>query len=180
MVDKNLQGIVGELGVCKTFDRLARKYHIKYLHNVPIKGVSSMQQIDAVLLTPFGFYAVEIKNWLGTIVCSTKDYYWSVTYGKRQIYTKSPLLQNAQHCRYLSRCVGRPFSNLVIFSDQAELIDPISYTLHMAELEEYLASKSAIYTSAYVDKVYEDLSAMKRELEIMSIADAFYRKEEHS
>lgn len=178
MVNRDLQGIVGELGVCKAFNRLAKKYHTRYVHNVPIKGVTSLQQIDAVLVTPFGYYAIEVKNWLGIISCSPKDYYWTVTYDKRDLYTKSPIIQNAQHCRYLARNFKKTFESLIIFPDNVVLSNPVEYTIQVTDIEKFFVGKERIYTDEQVDATYKQIVALKQELEIMSIADSIYREGE--
>ena len=89
-------GIVGETGVCKLLNQIQTKTYVKYIHNLPVKGVRSFQQVDIVLLTLYGFFCIEVKNWDCTVYVSPRSRYWQVEYPTRNLVVPSPIIQNGK------------------------------------------------------------------------------------
>lgn len=172
-----LSGIVGELGACAAFKQLQSYMHCKFIHNMPLPGARSMRQVDAILLTPYGFYSVEVKNWICTLYVDLKSQYWRAEYPSGPIPVPSPLTQNNAHVRYLQRKVMCNFGNLILFPDDTQLIDPASFILHLSELPNFFANKAVIYSDQEIDRVYEELLKIKKENEAKMIASFILKGE---
>lgn len=165
-----LSGVIGEIGVCEAFHRLQSYFHCEFIHNFPLRGVRSMQQIDAILLTPFGFYSVEIKNWDCTLYIDPSAKYWLAEYPNRQILVPSPVRQNQEHVRYLRRSTYRPFNSLIIFPDEAILRPQTSSTINISGLGDFFRFKPTIYTDKDIDDTYKLLLKLKKSNEAEMVA----------
>lgn len=163
-------GIVGETGVCKLLNQIQTKTYVKYIHNLPVKGVRSFQQVDIVLLTLYGFFCIEVKNWDCTVYVSPRSRYWQVEYPTRNLVVPSPIIQNGEHCRYLQRTIFSQFNSLIVFSDKARLVDPLTYTIHANELIPFILSRDKIYSEEIVNDSYEKLLNLKHKTEATMIA----------
>lgn len=171
MINRNLVGIVGELGVCTCLDRLSRKHNLRYIHNMPLKTATAYQQIDVILLSEYGFFSLEVKNWNGIVTCGQKDYYWTVHYQNRDIPVRSPYSQNQSHIRLLGHMCSAQFDNLIVFPDTCVLLDKMSSTIHLSELSNIFDNRQKCRSQAYIDQVYDKLIAEKRIGESDMIAD---------
>lgn len=85
-------------------------------------------QIDHVVVSPFGIFVIETKNYAGWIFGDSNSRYWTqVIYGKKSRF-QNPLHQNALHVRALVQATGLPvssFHNLVYFAGDATLKTPL-------------------------------------------------------
>ncbi len=81
-------------------------------------------QIDHVVVSPFGIFVIETKNYAGWIFGDKDSRYWTqVIYGKKSRF-QNPLHQNALHVHALAIATGLPrdcFHNLVYFAGEAIL-----------------------------------------------------------
>jgi len=81
-------------------------------------------QIDHVVVSPFGIFVIETKNYAGWIFGDESSRYWTqVIYGRKSRF-QNPLHQNALHVRALAIATGLPrdcFHNLVYFVGEATL-----------------------------------------------------------
>jgi restriction system protein len=81
-------------------------------------------QIDHVVVSPFGIFVIETKNYTGWIFGDEDSRQWTqVIYGRKNRF-QNPLHQNAMHVRALSKATGLPsscFYNLVYFVGNATL-----------------------------------------------------------
>ena len=81
-------------------------------------------QIDHVVVSPFGIFVIETKNYEGWIFGDENSRQWTqVIYGKKSRF-QNPLHQNALHVRALATATGLPrecFHNLVFFVGDATL-----------------------------------------------------------
>lgn len=178
MSQKELKGVMGELGVCKHIEALARTHYVKYIHNLPFKSVHGFQQIDVAILSTYGFYALEVKNWNCKIFCSLRDYYWTAEYHHRDIVFRSPIQQNLSHVRYMKNLTGYPFKNLVVFPDTTVLVNKLYNTLYLSEIIQLFHGQQECYTREQVDEVYEKLLAEKATMEPYMLSELIFSRME--
>lgn len=81
-------------------------------------------QIDHVVVSPFGIFVIETKNYAGWIFGDKDSRYWTqVIYGKKSRF-QNPLHQNALHVRAIAVATGLPrecFYDLIYFVGDATL-----------------------------------------------------------
>ncbi len=172
-----LSGIKGELGVCSAFESLQTRMHCKFIHNMPLPCQRTIRQVDAILLTPYGYFSVEVKNWRCTLYCDSHAQYWRAEYDSGPIPVPSPLVQNNAHIRQLQRTLVRNFSNLILFPDDTVLVDPLSFTLNLSNLEKFFVEKPRIHTDEDIDFIYEKMLKIKQANEAKLIASFILKGE---
>ncbi len=125
-----VKGRVGEaivsVGALKRLDSgIYRVFNDLVLPRPDGKGTT---QIDHVVVSPFGIFVIETKNYAGWIFGDETSRDWTqVIYGKKSRF-QNPLHQNAMHVRALAKATGVPiggFHNLVYFAGDATLKTPL-------------------------------------------------------
>ena len=133
---RELKGEEGELAVQSALMQNLPYEDYQTVNNVLIpNGKGGLTQIDHVVVSSFGIFVVETKNWAGWVFGAGKDKNWTVTFrdgGKSQF--RNPVRQNHRHIEALSELLKLPqtdFCNLVCFVGSAKLKSgPVSEVLH--------------------------------------------------
>ncbi len=118
------KGKVGEKVVARKLDRLPKDQY-RVLNNVTIPTPKGSSQIDHLVVSIYGIFVIETKNYNGWIYGSEHAEYWTQNiYGnKYQLY--NPILQNDGHVRALKRVLKDyaplPILPIVAFSGKADI-----------------------------------------------------------
>jgi len=103
------KGWFGERAVSKTLARLDpetyQTFHDLYLPRPDGQGTT---QLDHVVVSPFGIFVVETKNYRGWIFGSEKQRQWTQQIYKRKERFQNPLHQNHLHVRALMGFLDQP------------------------------------------------------------------------
>ena len=117
------KGKIGEEKVAVLLYILPKEYVV--LNNVIISNGKSMAQIDHVVVSPYGIFVIETKNYKGWIF--GKDYYkqWTQNiFGKRYKFY-NPVKQNETHIKALRKLLYQfsniPYISIIAFSSKASL-----------------------------------------------------------
>lgn len=119
-----IKGVIGEKVTSMILSRLDKKrYHI--LHDVLIEVNGRTSQIDHVIVSDYGIFVIETKNYKGWIFGDDDQYYWTQVIDKRKEKMYNPVKQNAGHVYALKQLL-REFSDvpmipIVVFSTRADL-----------------------------------------------------------
>ena len=118
------KGKIGEKVVANYLDKLPRN-QFKVLNNITIPTPNGSSQIDHLIVSIYGIFVIETKNYKGWIYGGENVEYWTQNiYGhKYQLF--NPILQNAGHVKALRRVLKEyePLSiiPIVAFSRRASL-----------------------------------------------------------
>ncbi len=110
---------------------------------IPFENTGSTQ-IDHVVISRFGVFVIETKDYKGWIFGSQDQSQWtqSLPGGRRKFQFQNPIHQNYAHILGLQNLFSFPvdyFQNIVVFSDRSTFkSDPIPGVLHLSELTEYI------------------------------------------
>lgn len=113
-----MKGYIGERRVQKILLRLGKEYTV--FHNVYVtKNDGKKTQIDHVVISKYGIFVVETKNYSGWIFGSEEQKNWTQTFYKNQYSFYNPILQNRTHVRALQRLFNRETAihSIIVFSD---------------------------------------------------------------
>ncbi len=119
-----VRGKKGELNVNLRLQLLPSEEY-KVINNLLISSHGHTSQIDHVVVSEYGIFVIETKNYKGWIYGSDNSEYWTQNiYGKKyQLY--NPIQQNQGHVRALRRILkdlpSDMFISIVAFSRQATL-----------------------------------------------------------
>ena len=118
------KGKVGEKVMSRKLDKLPKDQYI-VLNDVLLPTARGSSQIDHIVVSIFGIFVIETKNYDGWIYGGEHSEYWTQNlYGeKHELY--NPILQNAGHVRALRRVLKAyeplPILPIVAFSGKADL-----------------------------------------------------------
>lgn len=119
----------------------------KIIRNLYIPYNGSTTEVDIVLITEYGLYVFESKNYSGWIFGNENNKYWTQMFSKSEKYKfYNPIFQNRTHINALSEFLNmdrRYFHSCILFGSRAELkqIPPDTQEYHIMyynKLYEYI------------------------------------------
>jgi hypothetical protein len=159
----HFKGFIGEFQ-----GKMAGKFFLdekvyRSVHNVTLPEKDGSTQIDHVIVSPFGIFVVETKNYKGWIFGNERDAQWTQSlFGKKSRF-QNPLRQNSRHIAALSEFLGLPherFHSVVMFWGDCEIKTPMPPNVLKSGYASYMKSKTDV---------------MFNETEIVEIVDAIQR-----
>lgn len=131
------QGDLGEIKVSSILKRLPDDYYV--INDVLIPNRNGTSQIDHVVISPYGIFVIETKNYKGWIFGSEKSEQWKETFRTTGgSYFRNPIKQNWGHIYALSEFLNidkRVFKPIIVFSDKASLnIESSVPVVYMSQL----------------------------------------------
>lgn len=170
------KGDLGEYKINIQLDQLSSEY--RYISDLLIpnpKARTGYSQIDHVVITPYGIFSIETKNYQGTIYGGKDRKTWSVN-GKYNMM--NPFVQNYGHIKALSMFIDQKyqqyFISMVSFTKRCTFkVDP--------ELRKITSNELIVYDIELTEFIHRKLSVLKikhnepllNEQEIESIYKAF-------
>lgn len=108
----SFKGKVGEFRVRhSSLSKLPPNIYHQF-HDVFLKTTGGTTQIDHLLISRFGVFVVETKNWKGWIFGNVTDSHWTqVIYGEKYRLV-NPIRQNYKHVRAVAKALGMPERNI--------------------------------------------------------------------
>lgn len=162
-----VRGIIGEKRVSSKLKRTRNcRYVIDNLIIPAENGKSS--QLDHVLLSNYGIFVIETKNYSGRIYGGVDQLEWTqvLKYGKVKNKLYNPIKQNKTHIYNLSKFINEsniPYYSLVVFTNKAELefrIDEVCQIYNVESRINRLCTESVI-SNEMLDDIYNKLLIQK-------------------
>lgn len=125
-------------------------YTVYYDLIVPDKFGST--QIDILVLSPYGIFVIEVKNYGGWIFADEKSEFWMQNYYGKKNRFQNPIRQNYRHTMALSEYLRLPISKfhpLVMFIGEAVFKTPIPRGV--------LTSGGTTYIKSFSERVFTDV-----------------------
>jgi hypothetical protein len=114
------------------------------LSNVMLPVPGGTTQIDHVVVSRFGIFVIETKNYNGWIFGNPNDAQWTKMVYREKYRFQNPLHQNAGHVRVLADLTGLPrefFKSIVVFLRGAEFKTAMPENVrHTDDLAAYIQS----------------------------------------
>lgn len=142
----------------------------KILRNAYIPYKDGTAEIDIIMITEYGIYVIESKNYSGWIFGSEKQAYWTQSLNKNSKYKfYNPVLQNKTHVKALSEYLGMNinyFRSCIVFNGNSELKKVPQNTSYFKILYDYqvydyinynVKYENKIINTEYVEQLYEKL-----------------------
>lgn len=130
-----IYGSLGEYYVARILKRLNKKDYIVY-NNIYLKKNGRTSQIDHLVISIYGIYVIETKNYKGWIFGNEKSKYWTQTLYKKKYKIFNPVIQNWTHVNFL-KSISRDLRNVYFF--------PIVVFAGTAKLKKISSSTPVIY-----------------------------------
>lgn len=105
----------------------APDYHL--LNNVTLRLKDGTTQVDHVLVSRFGVFVIETKDYKGWIFANPKQATWTQVLFKRKFQFQNPIFQNLRHIRAIQTSLNflpaEAIISAVVFTGEAEFKTPI-------------------------------------------------------
>lgn len=126
-------------------------------------------QIDHIVLSPFGIFVIETKNFKGWIIGAETSEYWIKNYYGNKYKFRNPIKQNLSHVLALKKILGVPQEKIipiVVFTSKADLKcsvhTPVLYTYQVKKF--ILSVKDQLFTG-------DEVSYFAQKLQCVNITD---------
>lgn len=116
------KGKIGEFHINFLLKRFLDSEDFHLLKNITIPYKSGTTQIDHILISKYGIFVIETKNYKGWIFGSEKQKTWTQVIYKKSYKFQNPLHQNYKHIKALEETLKFPnhyFFSVIIFSNEA-------------------------------------------------------------
>lgn len=153
---KQIVGKAGEYHVKRELRKLPKSEYLT-INDVMIKNKDITHQIDHIVISKYGIFVIETKQYNGYIVGNEYDKNWKQN---KKYYINNPIHQNYGHVKALEEVLGLPenyFLSIVCISSTAKFkISSKSPVLHIYELNKYILSFNERYIDEY-ENIYNTL-----------------------
>lgn len=166
-------GKEGEKQISSILNTLDKEYFI--FNNIYLTFMNETVQIDHIVLSSYGIFIIETKNYSGWIYGTDNSELWIKNmYGKKYKF-RNPLKQNISHMILLKKLLKlseNKFIPIVVFLENATLkCKTENFVIYSFELKNFIKN----YTTPILDK--NTLYEIKKKLEDYSIVDKNIEKE---
>ena len=154
-VSEREKGSRGEMAVSRVLGSLPPGYRV--FNNVCLfqDGVSS--QIDHVVVSVYGIFVIETKNYSGRIYGSEKSERWCEQFYGQKFFLYNPIRQNYSHVRALEKLSGMSrdrFIPVVVFLEGVSLcLDVSSPVIYISQLSGFITGhRDSLLSDIEVDR----------------------------
>lgn len=170
-----IKGFVGEKGVSALL-RLLDKNKYMILNDILLHNENKSAQIDHIIISNYGIFVIETKNYKGWIIGKEQDTYWKQVIYKNQNKFYNPIKQNIGHVKAIKNILidypDLPIIPIVVFSNDAELkIDTNAIVIYTVNLLKTIKSSKEECINDNLKKIVCD------KLEKSNLTDRSVRKQ---
>lgn len=162
------RGIAGETLISQLLVKLPKDYHV--MNDLLLSSGKNYVQIDHIVVSPFGIFCIETKNWKGKIVGSANSEQWTQYNQGHQSSYRNPLQQNNSHVdvlqKFLSANNNAPIFSIVVFATDASL-----HITNLSDGEMVIAKEELLYSITQKKDVLLNSAQMDKTIEILTKAN---------
>lgn len=158
----NIKGNIGERKVSKALNTLDNNEY-KVVNNVMIRTDRGTTQIDHVVISVYGIFVIETKNYKGLIFGNEYDDNWKQVIYKRSERFRNPIKQNYGHVAALKERLNLDKDLLIIsiiaFTNRASLkVNTKTPVMYDNDVVSYIRSyNNKLISEDDVKRIYYDL-----------------------
>ncbi len=163
---RDWRGSIGESRVARRLKRLPKsEYHV--LHDLLLQTSRATSQIDHLVISSYGLFVIETKNYSGWIHGGENSEYWTQSIYRFKQKFRNPIKQNWAHLYALKELLGDlgpiPYFPIVAFAGSAELKNvhtksPVVYDSELIDLILHESQKEVL-TEEKIEKVLNKLES---------------------
>lgn len=123
-----VKGLIGELIVNILTRFMLDKNTYKLLKNITLPTADGSTQIDHIIVSKYGIFVVETKNYNGWIYGDEKQKTWTQVIYKKKSKFQNPLHQNYKHIKTLEQLLNIPeenFHSVIVFMGECTFKTPM-------------------------------------------------------
>ncbi len=119
-----IKGAKGEYRVKRRLRKLNKKEYVVF-NDFYLKTNEIITQIDHLVVSVYGIFVIETKNYNGWIHGNEKAEYWTQSFYKKKTKFRNPIKQNWSHIyalkKVLSNFYGIKYHPIIVFTSKAKL-----------------------------------------------------------
>ena len=168
---KKFRGFMGEFWVKTELNKLPKDKYI-VLSNIMIKSSKGSHQIDHIVISKYGLFVIEVKNYFGLITGDEYKDKWTQHLGKNKYYFNNPIHQNYGHIKALEEILqinNENFISVICISNQAKVKVKAKNVTQLDFLNRLICS----YNKEIIN---DNLEEIKNKIVINNIIDKDARK----
>lgn len=173
--EARVKGRLGEAQVAAILEELSlEKYRL--LNNIMLQTKRGTSQIDHIVVSVYGIFVIETKNYKGLITGEEYAEQWVQNLQGKQYYFHNPLKQNYGHIKALEELLKIPeklFIPIVVFAGSAEVKVQTKQTIVYAST---LKQKLQSYTKKRLSLA--EIEKITRKIEDANV-DSFLNRRKH-
>lgn len=167
------RGFMGEFWLKLELKKLPKNKY-KLLNDIMIEDEKGTHQIDHIVLSKYGIFVIEMKNYYGLIIGNQYKEKWYQYLGKNKYTFHNPMYQNYGHVKALSNVLKlneELFIPITCFSNQVKL----KVTSNKPVVQVDTINRNIL---KYTEEIITcDLNELSLNIENMNILDKNKRKE---
>ncbi|MDQ7095009.1 nuclease-related domain-containing protein [Desulfosporosinus sp. PR] len=181
------KGELGEYKIDLSLGRLSGDYRV--FNDVFIRNHERFAQIDHVVVSSFGIFVIEVKNYMGVIIGDERSKYWYQNFGGNSKSFYSPIKQNFVHILALKRLLKGfskiPYFSIVTFSRRCDLKVVSADVIWDTDIEHVILrkSKDRVLNSVDMERICQiidsvnirDVSVRQKHIEMIRNKNEQYR-----
>ena len=120
---KKIAGFLGEFFVRTELNKLPKENYL-ILNNIMISSSKGTNQIDHIVISKYGIFVIETKNYAGLITGNEYKDKWTQHLGKNKYSFHNPIHQNYGHIKALEEILKLKedkFISIICMSNQAKI-----------------------------------------------------------
>lgn len=161
-----IKGFIGEKSVSRNLSKL-NKEKFKIINNIMLNVGEETTQIDHLVVSNYGLFIIETKNYSGWILGNEYDNYWTQVIYKRKEKLYNPIRQNYRHIKALQEILKNYpnliFHPIVAFTKRADLkVQTSADVVYTSDLTSTINKYCTIETISDVQKeeIYNKLMSL--------------------
>ena len=164
ILQPKIKGYLGEKSVALILSFLpSDKY--KIINDVLVKSNNRTIQIDHIVISIYGIFVIETKNYKGWITGSDNSEYWTKNVFGNKYKFYNPIRQNKAHISALSRKLGlsvNKFIPIIVFSNRADLRINTAYNvIYISQINRLIKEYTDIkFQENDIQKLYDKISQL--------------------
>ena len=169
-----IKGLIGEKTIASLLYFLD-KSRSTVINDVVLKNNEITSQIDHIIISDFGIFVIETKNYKGWILGNEKSEYWTQVIYKNKHKFYNPIIQNSGHVRALKNCLKEfpniDYKSIVVFSAKAKIkIDTTKDIINTRQLLKTIKKYSE------VNLAENEKQKIIQKINASNFADSYYKK----
>lgn len=150
------KGKCGENIVNKILQQMEEDKYV--LNNIMINDNGKSRQIDHILVSEYGVFVIETKNYAGVIYGKETSKEWKQYLNQKCFTFKNPIHQNYGHEEIVKKVledITDKIYPIVVFTKRCELkVEVISPVIYEDQLKNYIRSKEKVFDKQKIDEIY--------------------------
>jgi predicted RNA-binding Zn-ribbon protein involved in translation (DUF1610 family) len=163
----NIKGVIGEQTV-SLYLRSLDKSKYKVIHNVVLESGEYTSQIDHIVISDYGIFVIETKNYKGWILGNEHSEYWTQVIYNRKEKLYNPIRQNSGHIKTLKKCLPEyptiEYKSIIVFSSRATIkVNTITDVVYTSRLVSTIKRYSgANLTATEKENIFQKINALNK------------------